>query len=60
MASPYSPADLNGVELKILYLGGLMVPSLFNAGEPSYFSSVPATLLIVLQGIIHSWLSIEL
>lgn len=45
---------------KYFILGGLMVPSLFNAGEPSYFSSIPATLLIVLQSIIHSWLSIDL
>lgn len=60
MPSPYSLSDLSGVELKILYLGGLMVFSLFNDGEPSYFSPVPATLLIVLQSIIHSWLSIDL
>lgn len=60
MASPYNPADHSGVELKTLYLGGIMAPSLFNAGEPSYFSSVPATLLIVLQRIIHSCLSIDL
>jgi len=60
VASPCSPTDLSGAELKIVYLEGLMVPSVFNAGEPGYFSSVPATLLIVLQSIIHSWLSIDL
>lgn len=60
VVSPYSHADLNGIELKILYLQGLMAPSLFSAGEPSYFSSVPATLLIVLQSIIHSCISIDL
>lgn len=60
MISPYSHADLTGLDLKILYLWGLMAPSLLSAGEPSYFSSVPATLLIVLQSIIHSYISIDL
>lgn len=57
VVSPYRHADLNGLELKILYL---QAPSLFNAGEPSYFSSVPATLLIVLQSIIRSCISTDL
>lgn len=60
MISPYSHANLTGLELKILYLWGLMAPSLLSSGEPSYFRSVPATLLIVLQSIIHSCISVDL